>query len=104
MRERRSQRRIKEALPEILENNTYGGSGKHGKRKPRIMPMVGRYGGIKMEWNEEEDAAPSFITLEMTDGSWVKFEQVRANKYLEAAMENIDNLDKARRGILPERT
>ena len=104
MRRRRSEGRIEEALPEILMRNTYGGTGKHLKRKPRIMPVVARYGGIKIEWNEEEDAAPSFVTMEMTDGSWVKFQQVRENKHFEAAMENLENLDKARRGILPERT
>lgn len=97
MRRRKTAARaiLPETLAEIFRENTYGGdkySGKHAKRPEKKMPMVGNLEGVKIEYGPGEDEYPVFVSLKMTDGTWVKYQIHREQPALSPALEDVANM------------
>ena len=72
MEERKRRRR--RTIADILIENTYGGSKGGVPATRRQMPVISKYGHIKMEWDRYAKDYPSEITVEMTDGEWVRYQ------------------------------
>lgn len=94
---------LPETLAEIFQDNTYGGDkykGKHAKRQTKKMPKIASREGIKMEYGPGEEEYPVFISVQMTDGTWVKYQIYREQPAVSPALEAVANM---RRGYPPER-
>lgn len=108
MRKRRSDLRtaLPDALAEILKENTYGGDksgeGKHRRRTHREMPDVKDLNKLKWEFDGTEEHYPVYITVQMTDGEWVKYQIHREQPapVISPALEAVANM---KRGYPPKR-
>ena len=98
MRRRTNARTIlPETLVAIFEDSTYGGSkysGKHAKRPEKQMPVVANQEGVKVEWGPGEEEYPVFVSLKMTDGSWMKYQIHREQPApkVSPALEDVANM------------
>lgn len=60
-------------VKELIRRNTYGGAGKHERREHQEIPVIATESGIKSEW-EHKSKYPTYISVKMTDGQWVKYQ------------------------------
>ena len=88
-------------IGEILEESIFGGKD-GGKVTPRQMPIVSSYKGIKMEWDNRTDEYPTTVTLQMSDGNWVKYRIEIEQPGFTRAMDIIKN-PAHERGYPPKR-
>ena len=100
MRKRRAEHFQADVLTELLKANTYGG-GKHEKRQRHEMPKVADQEGVKIEYGPGEKEYPVFVSLQMTDGAWVKYQIYREQPAISPALADVANM---RRGYPPERS
>ena len=98
---------LPDTLAEILKENTYGGDkageGKHRRRTRREMPDVKDLNKLKWEFDGTEERYPVSISVQMTDGEWVKY-QLKVEQpapKISPALEAVANL---KRGYPPERS
>lgn len=86
-----------------IERNTYGGdrnTGKHERKVTRQMPKVASYSGIKLEWGRGEEEYPIYISVQMTDDKWVRYQIHREQPEFSPALEAVANMQ---RGYPPKR-
>ena len=103
MREKRANRHIIDGreIKDIIRRNTYGGSREERHGKAQEMPVLSIREGIKMEWERRAEKYPSTITVQMTDGEWVKYKIDIQQPGFQAAMDIIRN-PAYKRGYPPE--
>ena len=88
---------VRSEVAEALKNSTFGGdkyAGKHAKRPARKLPKLANMKGIKVEFGPGEDEYPVFVSLKMTDGSWMKYQIHREQPEFSPALEDIANMSR----------
>lgn len=94
---------VRNEVVEALKNSTFGGdkyAGKHAKRPARKLPKLANKEGIKVEWGPGEDEYPVFISVQMIDDTWVKYQIHREQPAFSPALEAVANM---KRGYPPKR-